>query len=116
MMPASCGRRSSPAAPRCAGWTTPGGDHRLLRGHGAEPGQAGAARAAAETPDELLARAVSAGLVRRGAAARLTALFYEARFSSHPLRDGQREAASGALAEIAAGLRPAPGRPGGETA
>ena len=77
-----------------------------LPGAGYQPPGEGAQSAG----EELLARAVSAGLVRRGAAARLTALFYEARFSSHPLRDGQREAASGALAEIAADLdRPRPG-------
>jgi hypothetical protein len=45
----------------------------------------GAARAVADTPDELLARATRNGVVRGTAAARLTALFYEARFSSHPL-------------------------------
>ena len=45
----------------------------------------GTARAAADTPDELLARAVASGVVRGGAAGRLTALFYEARFSTHPL-------------------------------
>ncbi len=37
-------------------------------------------------------------------AARLTALFYEARFSSHPLSRGQRDAAEQALDELAAGL------------
>jgi Domain of unknown function (DUF4129) len=35
----------------------------------------GTARAAADTPDELLSRAVAAGTVRTGAASRLTALF-----------------------------------------
>jgi hypothetical protein len=64
----------------------------------------GAARAAADTPDELLDRAVSAGVVHGGAAGRLTALFYEARFSSHPLGAGQRDAASAALDELAAEL------------
>src|SRR6201996_3473751 len=64
----------------------------------------GTARGAADTPDELLSRAVAAGLVRGGAAGRLTALFYEARFSSHPLGAGQREAASAALDELAAEL------------
>ena len=64
----------------------------------------GAARAAADTPDELLARATDSGLVRGTAAARLTALFYEARFSSHPLDRGQRDAAEQALDELAAAL------------
>ena len=64
----------------------------------------GAARAVADTPDDLLARATASGLVRGTAAARLTALFYEARFSSHPLGRGQRDAAEQALDELAAAL------------
>lgn len=64
----------------------------------------GAARAVADTPDELLARARASGLVHGTAAARLTALFYEARFSSHPLGRGQRDAAEQALDELAAAL------------
>jgi len=62
----------------------------------------GTARAVAETPDELLARATESGLVRGTAAARLTTLFYEARFSSHPLGRGQRDAAEQALDELSA--------------
>jgi hypothetical protein len=42
--------------------------------------------------------------VRGTAAARLTALFYEARFSSHPLGRRQRDAAERALDELAAAL------------
>jgi hypothetical protein len=77
----------------------------------------GTARGAADTPDELLARAVASGAVRGGAAGRLTALFYEARFSTHPLGAGQRDAASAALDELADELaaKPAPaaaGQPG----
>ena len=70
----------------------------------------GTARGAADTPDELLARAVDSGAVRGGAAGRLTALFYEARFSTHPLGAGQRDAASAALDELADELaaKPAP--------
>jgi hypothetical protein len=68
----------------------------------------GTARGAADTPDELLARAVTAGAVRGGAAARLTALFYEARFSTHPLGAGQRDAASAALDELAGELAAKP--------
>jgi len=64
----------------------------------------GTARASADTPDELLARAVAAGVVRGGAAGRLTALFYEARFSTHPLDGSQRDAASAALDELAVEL------------
>ena len=64
----------------------------------------GAARTIADTPDELLTRATAMGIVHGTAAARLTALFYEARFSSHPLDRGHREAAGQALAELAAEL------------
>jgi hypothetical protein len=65
----------------------------------------GAARGVADTPGELLGKAVRSGLVRGAAARRLTALFYEARYSSHPLDGGQRAAASLALDELAAELR-----------
>jgi hypothetical protein len=65
---------------------------------------AGTARAAADTPDELLARAAARGLIRTGAAAWLTALFYEARFSSHPLPAQRRDAAQLALAELSESL------------
>jgi hypothetical protein len=75
----------------------------------------GTARGAADTPDELLARAVAAGAVRGGAAARLTALFYEARFSTHPLGAGQRDAASAALDELAGELAAKP-EPAGQAA
>jgi len=62
----------------------------------------GAARGVADTPDELLARVVSAGIVRGAGARRLTGLFYEARFSTHPLGRAERDAASAALDELAA--------------
>jgi hypothetical protein len=64
----------------------------------------GAARNEADTPDELLSRATQAGIVHGAAASRLTALFYEARFSSHPLGDDQHRQARQALDEIAASL------------
>ena len=64
----------------------------------------GTARGVADTPGELLTRATEAGLVRGTAAGRLTALFYEARFSSHPLDHRQRDAAKRALDELAADL------------
>jgi hypothetical protein len=68
----------------------------------------GTARGAADTPDELLGRAVAAGVVRGGAAGRLTELFYEARFSTHPVGAGQRDAASAALDELAGELAAKP--------
>jgi hypothetical protein len=77
--------------------------------------EAGTPRAAAETPDELLARAGRTGLLHGGAAAQLTALFYEARFSSHALPPAARDQASQALAAISADLarrnQDAPGSP-----
>jgi hypothetical protein len=66
--------------------------------------RAGTPRAAADTPDELLARAAGQGLVQGSAAERLTALFYEARFSSHPMLRADRDDAERALAELAAGF------------
>ncbi len=71
--------------------------------------RAGAARGAADTPDELLARAAGQGLGTGGAAARLTALFYEARFSSHPMPPAGRDAAERALRDLAASLGPGSG-------
>jgi hypothetical protein len=66
----------------------------------------GAARAVADTPDELLARATRTGIAHGTAPARLTALFYEARFSNHPMDQTQREAAEQALNELAQALAP----------
>jgi hypothetical protein len=66
--------------------------------------RAGTARASAETPDELLGRAARTLLISGGAAAQLTSLFYEARFSSHPLGDAQKGLAQQALAELVAAL------------
>jgi Domain of unknown function (DUF4129) len=66
--------------------------------------RAGTSRAAADTPDELLGRAADQGLIRTDAAARLTALFYEARFSSHPMPPTRRDDARHALADVAASL------------
>ena len=71
---------------------------------------AGAARGAAETPDELLARSVAAGLVAADPAGRLTSIFYEARFSTRPMPLARRDDAEHALAELAASL-PATPRP-----
>ncbi|MDR2986259.1 MAG: DUF4129 domain-containing protein [Nocardiopsaceae bacterium] len=68
--------------------------------------EAGAARGAAETPDELLDRAVGASMVDAAPAGRLTALFYEARFSTHPMPPVRRDEAERALADISASLTP----------
>jgi hypothetical protein len=59
---------------------------------------------ASDTPTELLDRAVSAGLVSRGAALELTELFREARFSRHELVPSARGAAEAALARVSAEL------------
>jgi hypothetical protein len=67
--------------------------------------RAGTARSAAETPDELLGRAVASGLIRGPAAASLTRLFYEARFSSHLLPASAKDDARQALEAISAELR-----------
>jgi hypothetical protein len=83
--------------------------------------RAGAARVVADTPDELLARAADQGLIHGDAAARLTLLFYEARFSTHPMPFTKRDEAQRALAEMAAslggpelaGTRGGPDGPGG---
>jgi len=65
----------------------------------------GTARAAAETPAELLDRAQADGLLPRQSADRLLQLFAEARFSSHPLTERDRAAAERALAELRAALQ-----------
>jgi hypothetical protein len=65
---------------------------------------AGTSREDAETPDELLARVVASGLLHGSAAAQLTALFYEARYSSHVLPATARIAALRALDAISAEL------------
>jgi hypothetical protein len=65
---------------------------------------AGTARRVSETPYELLARAAGAGLLQGGPSGRLTALFYEARYSSHALPSSARDEAVRALDEISAEL------------
>lgn len=65
----------------------------------------GVARRASDSPQDLLERAVAGGLPAAGAAAALTALFREARYSTHPMDGGHRDRAAAALAEIADGLR-----------
>ncbi|MYT74497.1 MULTISPECIES: DUF4129 domain-containing protein [unclassified Streptomyces] len=65
----------------------------------------GVPRHVADSPADLLTRAARAGLAAGPAAPRLTALFREARYSSHPMDDSRRVAAAEALEEIAALLR-----------
>jgi hypothetical protein len=66
--------------------------------------QAGTPRAATDTPLELMARALGAFDVPRADVRRLTALFTEARFSSHPVTDEMRAAARRSLAAVADAL------------
>ncbi len=69
----------------------------------------GVARRASDSPQDLLERASAGGLPAGEAAGDLTALFREARYSTHPMDDGHRARAGAALAEIAAQLdRPGP--------
>jgi hypothetical protein len=66
--------------------------------------ESGAARVAAETPDELLARSTAAGLLHGDPPVELTALFYEARFSTHPVPESARDRAVRAIDAILADL------------
>ncbi|WP_238696714.1 DUF4129 domain-containing protein [Streptomyces sp. E5N298] len=61
----------------------------------------GVPRHASDSPADLLSRAVDAGFAPGGAAPRLTALFREARYSSHPMDASHRRAAADSLEEIA---------------
>ncbi|MFF8731972.1 DUF4129 domain-containing protein [Streptomyces sp. NPDC015171] len=61
----------------------------------------GVARRASDSPQDLLERAVAGGLPTAAAAAVLTALFREARYSTHPMDGSHRDRAAAALAEIA---------------
>ncbi|AQS66835.1 DUF4129 domain-containing protein [Streptomyces pactum] len=65
----------------------------------------GVPRHVSDSPADLLTRAVDAGLAPGPAAPRLTALFREARYSSHPMDASHRGAAAGALEDIASLLR-----------
>ncbi|MFH8340239.1 DUF4129 domain-containing protein [Streptomyces sp. AM6-12] len=64
----------------------------------------GVTRRTSDSPQDLLERAVAGGLPT-GAAAALTALFREARYSTHPMDGSHRDRAAAALAEVADGLR-----------
>ncbi|MFF2195310.1 DUF4129 domain-containing protein [Streptomyces sp. NPDC058157] len=68
----------------------------------------GVARHASDSPQELLERALAGGLPAATAATELTALFREARYSTHPMDAGHRDRAGAALAAIARALRPQP--------
>ncbi|MEU6103994.1 DUF4129 domain-containing protein [Streptomyces flaveolus] len=65
----------------------------------------GVQRHASDSPADLLTRAAAAGLAPSPAAPRLTALFREARYSSHPMGARHREAAAEALEDIASLLQ-----------
>jgi Domain of unknown function (DUF4129) len=81
-------------------------------------GQAGVARERADSPTDLLRRAVARDAVDRSAATALTDLFREARFSTHPMDAGHLAAASRALDAITASITEAQARrqAAGETA
>jgi len=55
---------------------------------------------ASDVPGEFLRRTAAAGVVATAPVRELTALFGEARFSSHPFAEAQRQAAVAALAQI----------------
>ncbi|MYS56611.1 DUF4129 domain-containing protein, partial [Streptomyces sp. SID6013] len=61
----------------------------------------GVRRQASDSPSDLLTRAADAGFAPGPAGPRLTALFREARYSSHPMDGSHRAAAAAALDEIA---------------
>lgn len=66
--------------------------------------EAGSPRRPADTPTELLQRAVAEGTLRSGPARTLTALFHEARYSNHPLDENARRTAFDTLEQISADL------------
>jgi hypothetical protein len=61
---------------------------------------AGTSRRVADTPEELLDRAVRSGLLLPASAQRLAALFREARFSTHPMTAAHRDDALAALGAV----------------
>jgi hypothetical protein len=65
---------------------------------------AGAVPAASDTPDEVLGRAASGGLIRSAAAGELTGLFRQARYGHRDIAEGERAAAQGALTRLRADL------------
>ncbi|MEV6583632.1 DUF4129 domain-containing protein [Streptomyces sp. NPDC051582] len=75
----------------------------------------GVIRRVSDSPQDLLERAAAGGLAAGTAAIALTALFREARYSTHSMDDGHRDRAAAALAEIAGGLRSRTSGPEAET-
>jgi hypothetical protein len=73
--------------------------------------RAGVARHPAETPTEYLTRAFEALPAGREPAARLTALYQQARFSHHPVPPASRDAAVAALRDLARSLEAVPAAP-----
>ena len=69
---------------------------------------AGIDKQRADTPEELLARASELGIALPSAAWRLTELFREARFSTHPMNPQQRQQALAALGELRVKVGAAP--------
>jgi len=65
---------------------------------------AGAAPTVSDTPDEVLTRAASGGLIRSAAAGELTRLFRQARYGHRDMAEGERAAAQGALTRLRADL------------
>ncbi|WP_063042317.1 DUF4129 domain-containing protein [Nocardia pseudovaccinii] len=65
----------------------------------------GLSPALADTPSDVLARAVELGVVAHHTAARLVALFAEARYSAHPMGERDRIEAAALLRAVLAGLK-----------
>jgi hypothetical protein len=65
----------------------------------------GAAPLESDTPSEVLARAVEHEAIHAGSATELVTLFAEARFSTHVMNEGHREAAEQALRLVLDELR-----------
>ena len=65
----------------------------------------GAAPQDSDTPSEVLARAVQHQALQSGSATELVTLFAEARFSTHVMNEGHREAAERALRLVLDELR-----------
>jgi hypothetical protein len=65
----------------------------------------GAAPLVSDTPSEVLARAVEHEAIHAGSATELVTLFAEARFSTHVMNEGHREAAERALRLVLDELR-----------
>ena len=61
---------------------------------------AGAAPTVSDTPDEVLTRAASGGLIRSAAAGELTGLFRQARYGHRDMAESERAAAHGALTRL----------------